>query len=474
MNNVSSTSRLPLPPGPSRFPVVGSMHKLPPTQPIHIAVSRLGAKFGDVSFFHIGSIPTVVVTHPEIMQEIFSKPETADRYPYAVFSRLSKVEGLIYSGYNKNWRNLSGFTERRLWSYEDVISLSEQHFAPEIDNAISIIGGLAESGQQFDVHDLLMDSVYRLTLRTLFGHPEQAPPDYPEITMMLRGYIDWFNGAAFAKISDFFPWMKIVSGGTIRKISKQRDLRDAMIARFVESVSQRRKANLAAVPGLVDIMLEKEEAGEIGRETIHAICMDLLGAVPSGVAATMSWFLLIVANRPEVQGKIQTEIDQAIGRDGPAPTAAERGILPYTFACVAESARYRSVAPMAIPHRSIAETEVAGYRIPSMAQLICSIYSVHHDERFWKSPDDFVPERFMPQADGSPSEALASLSYMPYGIGVRKCTGEHFANIVSWLYAARFLQRLEFSTPKASPLSEDEVFGLSVRPKPYKLKPARR
>ena len=450
------------------------MHKLSPFQPIHIAVSRLGAKYGDVSFFWLGSIPTVVVAHPEIMREVFSKPETADRYPYAVFSRLSKVEGLIYSGYNKNWHNLSGFAEKRLWSYEDVLRLSEMHFAPAIDRTIETIEGLVETGQKFDVHELLMNSVYRLTLRTLFGWPEEMPADYPDMTETLCGHIHWFNGAASAKPSDFFPWTKIVSGGTIRKIVSQRDGRDALIARFVEYVRQWRDANFPRVPGLVDIMLEREEAGEIDRETIHSVCMDLLGAVPSGVAATFSWFLLIVANRPTVQDKLHEEIDRVIGRDDPAPTTSDRSRLPYTFACVAESARYRSVAPMAIPHRSLSETEVAGYRIPAMAQLICSIYSIHHDERFWSSPDEFVPERFLPQADGTPSEALTSLAYMPYGIGVRKCTGEHFATIVSWLYAARFLQRLKFSTPGGASISEDEVFGLSVRPRPYKLYATRR
>ena len=469
MKKVSSVSSLPLPPGPLRLPVIGSLYKLSPVQPIHIAVSRLGAKFGDVSFCYLGRIPTVTVTHPEIMRDLFTKPETADRYPYAVFSRLSKSEGLIYSGYNSNWQNLSKFAEHKLWSYEDVLSLAERHFAPEIDNAIEIISELVQSKKQFDVHDFLMDSVYRLTMRTLFGQPEQTPVHYHEMMKTLRGHVEWFNNTAFAKFSDFFPWARVLSTGTIRKIISQRNLRDEIIAKFVESVDDRRKSNLPGVPGLVDSMLDREEEGGIQRDTIHAVCMDLLGAVPSGVAATVSWLLLILANRLEIQGNVHKEIDQVMGQEGSAPIATDRDRLPYTFSCVAESARYRSVAPMAIPHRSLEETSVAGYRIPAMTQLICSIYAVHHDERFWSSPNEFVPERFMPQAIGTPSKALSSLAYMPYGIGVRKCTGENFAKIVSWLYGARFLQRLKFTTHGGLKLCEDEVFGLSVRPKPFML-----
>lgn len=43
-----------------------------------------------------------------------------------------------------------------------------------------------------------------------------------------------------------------------------------------------------------------------------------------------------------------------------------------------------------------------------------------------------------------------------------------------WLHLTRMLHRLRFKTPNARPLSEAEVFGLAISPKPYVLRAERR
>ena len=137
--------------------------------------------------------------------------------------------------------------------------------------------------------------------------------------------------------------------------------------------------------------------------------------------------------------------------------------------------RYRTIAPLGIPHKASQDTEIGGYRIPAGAQVLGNIYSIHHDPRFWNSPQEFLPERFLPKADGSPAAALTSAAYIPFGTGRRVCTGRGFAEIAVWLHAARLLHRFHFETTAAGvPLSEDEVFGLTVSPKPYVLKATRR
>ena len=99
--------------------------------------------------------------------------------------------------------------------------------------------------------------------------------------------------------------------------------------------------------------------------------------------------------------------------------------------------------------------------------MLGNIYSIHHDPRFWDSPDDFIPERFLPQSDGSPAAALTSNAFVPFGTGHRRCPGRRFAETAVWLHLTRMLHRLRFRTPDGRLLSEAEVFGLAISPKPY-------
>ena len=191
---------------------------------------------------------------------------------------------------------------------------------------------------------------------------------------MLRDHIATFNVlAASPTPSDFFPWSRHLMRPKFNKIERHRDSRDKLFTELVESDHERQLTDLPATPGLVDIMLEKESAGEISRDIIHALCMDLMVAVPSGVAATVTWFLLIMANRPEMQARVHEELDRVIGKDGPPPQEEDRKRLPYTFACIAESMRYRMIAPIALPHRTTRDIEVAGFRIPANTQILGSL-----------------------------------------------------------------------------------------------------
>ena len=108
-------------------------------------------------------------------------------------------------------------------------------------------------------------------------------------------------------------------------------------------------------------MLAQAETGEIESDMINDLCMDLLLAGTDTSAQTVSWMLLLLANRPEVQAKVHEELDRVVGPDA-LPTVDDRTRLPYTFACLAESMRYRTIGPLAVPHQATQDTEVG--RLP--------------------------------------------------------------------------------------------------------------
>ena len=259
----------------------------------------------------------------------------------------------------------------------------------------------------------------------------------------------------------------------LKEAARQAEIGTAIITSLVEAARNRPGLDLSAPTCLVEVMLAQQEAGEISEDMTRDLCMDLLIAGTDTSAQTVNWFLLLLANRPEIQARVHEELDEVIGRDA-LPTVDDRTRLPYTFACLAESMRYRTIGPFGLPHKASEDTEVGGYLIPAETQVLGNIYSIHHDPQYWDSPHEFIPERFMPQEDGSMSTALTSAAYLPFGTGHRRCPGRRFAETTVWMHITRMLHKLRFETPDGSPLSEDEVFGLAISPKPYSLRASRR
>lgn len=457
------------PPGPRGLPVLGSLVQLARASgPPHVVVTGLARRYGGVVAFRVGQVPTVVISDPELMVEAFKKTELADRFVFQAFATLHG--DMAFSRYDDRWRKMHDIAVSRLWTTGQVATLSEDHFAPAIDEVADRFCLMADAGESVDVHDVLLDACCDLSFRAFSGREPVESDEMRACREQFKEYVAWFQDTGSAPMpEDLFRWAKFMPNRTIRKGHRHRERLDKTFDILLDSVRKRRAAGAPTKPGMVDILLDAEAEGEIDHSMMYALFMDSIVSVPPQ-AAPIAWFLLIVANRPEVQARIHEELDRA----GEPPSMAGHTQMPYTFACVAELLRYRPVVPIGMPHKAAEDTEVGGYLIRKGTQVLGSVYGAHRDERFWESPDEFIPERFMPQADGSPSPALTTVAYMPWGTGIRYCSGDHFAQSVIWSGVTRILRRLRFDTPRGLPLSEEQVQRVSVQPKPFTLTATRR
>lgn len=100
-----------------------------------------------------------------------------------------------------------------------------------------------------------------------------------------------------------------------------------------------------------------------------------------------------MAAHPSIQSKVQEEIDQVTDHH---PVALEhQPSLPLLEASLAEAQRIRSVVPLGIPHGTLDDTEIGGYRIPKQTMVVPLQWAVHMDEGLWREPDRFNPFRFL-------------------------------------------------------------------------------
>ncbi len=133
------------------------------------------------------------------------------------------------------------------------------------------------------------------------------------------------------------------------------------------------------------------------------------------VAAALAWTLMLLAEHPEAQERVRSELD---AHPGPVPLVGHRGRLPWTRAVVDEALRLYPPA-WAISRRSHRDDEVDGRPVPAGTLAIISPWLVHRRPDLWPEPEAFRPERFL---DGT-----ARTGYLPFGQGPRLCIGREFA-----------------------------------------------
>jgi hypothetical protein len=73
--------------------------------------------------------------------------------------------------------------------------------------------------------------------------------------------------------------------------------------------------------------------------------------------------MLLMLNYPDVQHRIQDEVDSVVGRSRP-PSLKDRLLMSYTEAAILETLRYSTVAPLAVPRCSLEDVVFRGYSIP--------------------------------------------------------------------------------------------------------------
>lgn len=86
----------------------------------------------------------------------------------------------------------------------------------------------------------------------------------------------------------------------------------------------------------------------------------------TAIGVQLSLMIQYLMLYPEVARRIQGEIDDVVGC-GRLPTLEDRKHMPYTEAAIRENLRIETLVPSDIPHKTLVDTELLGYRIPKVS-----------------------------------------------------------------------------------------------------------
>jgi len=208
-------------------------------------------------------------------------------------------------------------------------------------------------------------------------------------------------------------------------------------------------ANGVAETSFVKKMLEekseqKDAEAQLTETDISGAAATIYTAGQDTTWTTLTMFVLNLTENPEIQKKAWAEIESVVGTDR-LPTFADRDKLPYIECILEEVFRRFPAAPLGVPHKASEDGTYKGYFIPKGSTIVANAYAMLRDERTYKDPEAFNPDRYLPVEKGGLGEPLP---IGQFGFGRRVCPGRHLASASVWITMATMLATLEISRPK--------------------------
>ncbi|XP_054947711.1 vitamin D 25-hydroxylase isoform X2 [Physeter macrocephalus] len=243
--------------------------------------------------------------------------------------------------------------------------------------------------------------------------------------------------------------------------------------RLIEKASINRKPQLPQ--HFVDAYLDEMDQGKndpsstFSKENLIFSVGELIIAGTETTTNVLRWAILFMALYPNIQGQVQKEIDLIIGPSG-TPSWDDKCKMPYTEAVLHEVLRFCNIVPLGIFHATSEDAVVRGYSIPKGTTVITNLYSVHFDEKYWRDPEIFYPDRFL-DSNGyfAKKEAL-----VPFSLGRRHCLGEQLARMEMFLFFTTLLQRFHLHFPHELVPNLKPRLGMTLQPQPYLICAERR
>lgn len=150
-------------------------------------------------------------------------------------------------------------------------------------------------------------------------------------------------------------------------------------------------------------------------DEMHSILVGLLMGAQDNIAAAAAWVLAFLAQHPDLQGQIRTELSQK------GSQASDLHGCALLNATLCEVLRMRPPAPANQPRVLQKRVELAGHQLPRGTYVFNSFYNMHRDPAVFTDPDRFDPTRFL---DGT---LARSPSFAPFGHGPRNCVAQGMA-----------------------------------------------
>lgn len=436
---------------------------------IFASFRRLQERFGPVFTIYMGSRPVVVLCgYDTIKEALVDNAEVFSGRGYLpMLDEQLRKYGVVFTN-GERWRQLRRFSLTTLRNFGMGKRSIEERIQEEAQFLVEAIR--KTEGHTFDPTFYLSNAVSNVICSVVFGNRfEYDDKDF----VTLLGLINKLFQLVFspwAQLVNFFPFLKRLLPSAHREF-------EVCIAGLKSFVSQRIQMHRQSFDpncprDFIDCFLAKMEQdggkpnSEFFDDTMNATVLNMFFAGTETVSSTTRYGLLILLRYPEIEAKIQEEIDQVIGRNR-SPCMEDRSRMPFTDAVIHEIQRFGDTVPLGLPHLTLENTQFRGFTIPKDTTVLALLTTALNDPQHFETPKRFNPGHFLDE-NGAFKKNEA---FVPFSAGKRICLGEGLARMELFLFITTLLQNFSLKSlqdRKEINLSPEMQNGIKL-PKPYYL-----
>ncbi|CAK9813265.1 Cytochrome P450 9e2 [Anthophora plagiata] len=402
--------------------------------------------------------PTLIIRDPELIKELAIK--SFDHFPdhrSFVTEEMDPIFGKnVFSLMGDRWREMRNtlspsFTASKMRFLYDLIAqcshdfVSYMHDNPELCSMID----LKDTFTRY-ANDVIATSAFGISVNSM-RNPEnefyKRGVDVSTFTGLLRGM-------KFILLRLYPRFMRIMGFSFL-----SRDTSKFFWKLITETVKARKEHGIVR-PDIIHLLMQakdtKKDPGQLKQMTIDDIVAQAFIFFLAGfdtVSTLMCYIVYELAMHPDIQERLREEVDRYLIEENGKLSYESLLKMEYMEMVVSETLRIHP--PALVTDRVCAKKFklppagpcYKGVTVNPGDNILFVIYGMHRDPKYFPDPETFDPERFN-------KERVASINpytYIPFGVGPRKCIGNRFALMETKIVLVHLLQKFVIKTNEKTP-----------------------
>ncbi|KAH8381276.1 hypothetical protein KR093_001709 [Drosophila rubida] len=430
-------------PGPLGYPLTGMAHKLLHKEDVLRVFKYYLDKHDRFIFSWLGPIPFLIVSDPQLIQDIFNSPHCVNKA--LIYKVIDDASGNgLFSKPEPHWSVHRKFLNPA-FGHKVLVSFVPI-FNTETTNLVKKVDQFVDCGEKNWI-PILQSFTLNIATQTTMGN-DVAFDEHIKSNKLLEAY-----HALLENMTDicFSPWLL---NKTVRQLLGREEnyaKTKAQISGFIEKLIESKMADCSETPLQADekniflnLSIDLMNRGIFTTDDVKGESSNIVFGAFETSANTLAYTLILLAMFPEYQEKAFEEIRSLFPEAGDFEvTYTDTQNMPYMDLILNESMRVLTPVPLVARQTSQDVLLSNGILIPKGVQIAISIFHLHRDKKIWgEKAETFYPEHFLPQH----MEDKHPYSYIPFTKGIRNCIGWRYALISVKVALAKLLRNYKFST----------------------------